>query len=218
MAKVSSKEAILNKISSALQQHKVPMPYPEAEADSTYPFVQPAHIQELAELFAAEFTKLGGKFIYCGNEQELLNQIVLLADNFDWKHVHCREQYYTNKLQDLQATFIRQDENLEGLQAAITTCKYAVARLGSLIVTADNPAGRALPVYTPVHVCIVYNHQVLFDLADVFTALQKEYGNNYPSMVNIATGPSRTADIEKTLVVGVHGPKEVYVLFVDELV
>jgi len=44
----------------------------------------------------------------------------------------------------------------------------------------------------------------------------KKYNGNMPSMISIATGPSRTADIEKTLVLGAHGPKEVYVFFIDQ--
>ena len=46
--------------------------------------------------------------------------------------------------------------------------------------------------------------------------LKEKYGSALPSMITFATGPSRTADIEKTLVVGVHGPKEVFCLLVDE--
>jgi L-lactate dehydrogenase complex protein LldG len=46
--------------------------------------------------------------------------------------------------------------------------------------------------------------------------MQLKYGNKMPSMVSFATGPSRTADIEKTLVVGVHGPKEVYCFLLDK--
>ncbi len=45
--------------------------------------------------------------------------------------------------------------------------------------------------------------------------MQKKYQGNIPSMISLTTGPSRTADIEKTLVVGVHGPKEVYVFLVE---
>jgi L-lactate dehydrogenase complex protein LldG len=53
------------------------------------------------------------------------------------------------------------------------------------------------------------------DIADGIDALF-EPGKKYPSMVTLATGPSRTADIEKTLVVGVHGPKEVYCFLIEE--
>ena len=47
--------------------------------------------------------------------------------------------------------------------------------------------------------------------------IKEKYSGQLPSMVSFATGPSRTADIEKTLVVGVHGPKEVYLFLVDKL-
>ena len=46
--------------------------------------------------------------------------------------------------------------------------------------------------------------------------IKTKYENNLPSIITLATGPSRTADIEKTLVVGVHGPKEVFCFLLDE--
>jgi len=46
-------------------------------------------------------------------------------------------------------------------------------------------------------------------------ALKEKYNQQLPSLMTFATGPSRTADIEKTLVVGVHGPKQVYLFLVD---
>jgi L-lactate dehydrogenase complex protein LldG len=50
---------------------------------------------------------------------------------------------------------------------------------------------------------------------DALTAIKENYNDKLPSLITFATGPSRTADIEKTLVVGVHGPKEVYCFLVD---
>jgi L-lactate dehydrogenase complex protein LldG len=46
--------------------------------------------------------------------------------------------------------------------------------------------------------------------------LKEKYNGQLPSSINFATGPSRTADIEKTLVVGVHGPGQVYVFLIDQ--
>ena len=46
--------------------------------------------------------------------------------------------------------------------------------------------------------------------------LKERISDNIPSFITFAAGPSRTADIEKTLVVGVHGPKEVYLFLIDK--
>jgi L-lactate dehydrogenase complex protein LldG len=56
---------------------------------------------------------------------------------------------------------------------------------------------------------------LVFDIADSLQLFKNEEAH-LPSMISYATGPSRTADIEKTLVVGVHGPKEVYCFLVDK--
>jgi L-lactate dehydrogenase complex protein LldG len=53
------------------------------------------------------------------------------------------------------------------------------------------------------------------DIQDGINLLQQRYGTDLPSMINLNTGPSRTADIEKTLVVGVHGPAEVFCFLVN---
>ena len=83
-------------------------------------------------------------------------------------------------------------------------------------MSAAQPGGRTTSVYAPIHICIAYTNQLVYDLKDALQLVKDKYGNNLPSLITFATGPSRTADIEKTLVVGVHGPKEVYLFLVEE--
>ena len=74
---------------------------------------------------------------------------------------------------------------------------------------------RTPSVYAPVHICIAYADQLLYDIKNAFAKMKEKYKDRMPSLVTFATGPSRTADIEKTLVVGVHGPKEVFCFLID---
>ena len=64
-------------------------------------------------------------------------------------------------------------------------------------------------------ICITYTSQLVYDLRDALQLMKERYGASLPSLITFASGPSRTADIEKTLVVGVHGPKEVYLFLVE---
>jgi L-lactate dehydrogenase complex protein LldG len=63
---------------------------------------------------------------------------------------------------------------------------------------------------------MAYTSQLVYDIGDGLEGMKANMGTTLPSLITLATGPSRTADIEKTLVVGVHGPKEVYCFVVED--
>jgi L-lactate dehydrogenase complex protein LldG len=84
------------------------------------------------------------------------------------------------------------------------------------VLSSQQLSGRASSIYAPIHICIAYTHQLVYDIADSLDQFKRDI-DFLPSMISYATGPSRTADIEKTLVVGVHGPKEVYCFLVDKM-
>lgn len=205
-----SKENILKRIRKALS-HSTPLPFPQSEGNSSvyHPLQQEAEIE-----FAEQFTRLQGKFIYCINRQELAFQLSSLLRKQDWKHVYCVE----DKLIEFMAPQIEDRLTGKGLadcDAAITGCEYLVARTGSILLSSATASGRSTSVYAPVHICIAYTSQLVYDIKDALQAVKDKYGTNLPSLISLATGPSRTADIEKTLVVGVHGPKEVYLFLVE---
>jgi L-lactate dehydrogenase complex protein LldG len=96
---------------------------------------------------------------------------------------------------------------LEG--AEVSNAAYALADTGSVVLlSTDEPRARSLLPY--VHITVVREDTILPDLEALFEAL----GPDLPSSVAIVTGPSRSADIEQKLAVGVHGPGEVHVVIV----
>lgn len=192
----------------------LPMPFPEAEKESAALFTNSGIAPE--EVFAEAFIKLGGKFIFCENEQELLDNINILYENSGWKQLLCADErllkiFHNRKIDIVLAA----DPEKEGADACITGCEMLVARTGSILLSSGQNMGRTAPVYYPVHIVFAYANQVVYDIEDGFNALKKKYGNDLPSMINLTTGPSRTADIEKTLVVGVHGPGEVFCFLIN---
>jgi len=210
-----AREKILSKLRSGLQRASLPMPFPELEyAEFTGAFAKPEG--SLEEIFATEFIKLGGKFIFCANEVELLAQINALYDSAGWSQLLCSEPYLQEFFQKGRLDFILPaDPKKESAEACITGCEAMIARTGSFLFSSKQAMGRVAPVYFPIHIVVAFARQLVPDIGDGLALMEKRYGVNLPSMINLNTGPSRTADIEKTLVVGVHGPKEVYCFFVN---
>ncbi len=205
MSASSAKENILNKIRLALTQ-ATPIPFPDIQED-TFPF-QPLQ-QDIVVEFAEQFSALQGRFSYCQNEQELMVQLDNLIKQCQWKNIYCAEEILPLLLSSDTIT-----TDIVNCDVAITGCEALVARTGSVLLTARN-SGRIPSVYAPVHICIAYTSQLVYDIKDALVQLKEKYGNSLPSLITFATGPSRTADIEKTLVVGVHGPKEVFCFLID---
>jgi L-lactate dehydrogenase complex protein LldG len=100
----------------------------------------------------------------------------------------------------------------ETIEAGITGCEYLIAHTGSVMVSSAQKGGRQMFVYPPVHIVIARKSQLVGYLEEAYSGIQQKYKNSLPSHIALITGPSRTADIEKTLVMGAHGPKELWVL------
>jgi L-lactate dehydrogenase complex protein LldG len=97
----------------------------------------------------------------------------------------------------------------------VTSCDCLVAQTGSVIVSTISAGGRALSVLPPTHLVVARRDQIVPDLATAMDLLRKRYDKHWPSALSVITGPSRTADIEKILVMGAHGPKRLALYFID---
>lgn len=101
---------------------------------------------------------------------------------------------------------------MENCDAGVTECDALVAQTGSVLVTSRSAGGRALSVLPPHHVVLARRDQLVADLPAAFALLERKYAENYPSFIGLITGPSRTGDIERILVLGAHGPKKLTIL------
>lgn len=207
-----SKENILKRVRNALSQ-PVPLPFPQSEGKNS---VFTKGEEDLEILFAESFSSLTGRFVFCATTEELAENLKMLAANNNWESVYCRELQLIHALKSFSLPFINASEDIRKANAGITGCEVLVARTGSIVISAGQPSGRAVSVFPPVHIVVAYTDQLVFDIKDALNKLKAKYGDQLPSMISFQSGPSRTSDIEKTSVIGVHGPGEVYVFLVDK--
>ena len=205
-----AKENILKRIRQALV-NPTPVPFPQSEGNSSV--YAPPHQENEIE-FAENFGRISGRFVYCANTDELIGQLQQLITAQAWTQVFCRESGLLPILQEPLKGLLIEDD-LPEADVSITGCEALIARTGSIMMSSAQDSGRTVSVYAPVHICIAYSSQLVYDIRDGLEMLSEKYKDIIPSFITLATGPSRTADIEKTLVVGVHGPKDVYVFLVD---
>lgn len=104
---------------------------------------------------------------------------------------------------------------LEQCEAGITACDALVAQTGSVLLTSTSAGGRALSALPPHHIVLATPDQLVPDLPEAFVVLRQKYEGRFPSFISFVTGPSRTGDIERILVLGAHGPKKLTILWID---
>jgi len=209
MEESTSREKVLKKVRHALI-YKTDNPFPQVDFDS--PVYKP--MNDTSDVnFAQEFTKVGGVFIYCENESEVVTTLSALHTECEWKNIYCAEPEFQYMLTQAGVPFESDEESLQQISVGITGCEFLIARLGSIMVSSKT--SRRLNVYPEIHVVIAYVNQLVDDLKDAFVAVQTKYSGKLPSMLSVITGPSRTADIEKTLVMGAHGPRELFLILVE---
>ncbi len=212
---MNARSQILHRIEDALRQpaSRPPLPPPG-------PVFPPIHRDEWLPRFEKEFAALKGECHLAADWTDARAWMKALAERCGFRRVAISPDADVEQATQSLAGVIalnREDcgSKLADVDLGVTGCDCLVAMTGSVVLTAQTGFGRALSVLPPAHLVVARRSQLLPGLTDAIRLLQSRHGKMWPSMVTFITGASRTADIEKILVLGAHGPKSLFVLLLD---
>lgn len=226
----SSRDKILNKLRAARQ------PFPDAPPrPKDYLPVTQMHDfspDALVERFVEEIVLLKGEAFPVEGEEAACRKTLELLQSHQATHVLTWDFQYIpvkgldNAIRDLGITVTQPDihdefraetlQHLEGAEVGITGVDFAIAATGTLIVSTGAGKARIPTILPPAHIAIVRQSQLLPRLEN-WIAYQRERGLSTvhdTSNICFISGPSRTGDIEKQLVLGMHGPGQVQVIII----
>ena len=210
MEESKSREKVLKKVRQALI-NKSTHDVEHVDIDSPI-YKEPTEPYEIE--FARKFTALNGKFVFCENEQEFTQNFSQLLKENNWPEPFCFEPSIKNILQKGKIAYKENESEIITADVGVTGCECLIARTGSVMVSSRQASGRRLPLYSNYHIVVAYTSQLVYNIKDGLKLIRSKYPE-IPSMISNITGPSRTADIEKTLVQGAHGPKEIFIFLID---
>lgn len=227
---MTDREQILARIRGALSVDAASSPHSSHPQDATETsrlpdprtFMPPVGVSddERLALFQLHSKDLRTEVVQVADVAEAKTRLAELAARGGWKKLALHAgKLTTSACEGLSLTLLRTDQpynvdDLEACDAGVSECEALIAQTGSVMVTSRTNGGRALSVLPPHHVVLARRDQLVADLPAAFARLRAACGNNFPSMVSFITGPSRTGDIERILVLGAHGPKKLTVLLI----
>jgi L-lactate dehydrogenase complex protein LldG len=220
---MTNREIILGRIREAL---KITAPHPALEEGIAVPLpgspqkwlppVSPA-LEQQVELFRKNAEDLKAEFC----EYTLIGaseHVKKLATVGRWEKIGTHAGELTDAVASgLGLPMVRTDvgyavNDLESCDAGLTECEALVAQTGSVLVSAPSAGGRALSVLPPHHIVLARRSQVVPDLSAALQRVEEKFKGKFPSFLSFISGPSRTGDIERILVLGAHGPKKLTIL------
>jgi len=230
----TSRERMLANIRASLDTNRAALAAIAASAPHTPPpFVHPPQ-DDLAAQFAAELARLEGYPHRCADDEDALEtireilqvhqgtsviawdaeQIGLpgidaLLGSIGVTALDGRIAYAEDRAEQLQM--------LEPAPVCISGANAAIAESATLVVLSGAGRGRLASLLAPVYIGVVRTSQLVRGLGEALAAVQAQHGRDIfrdHSNLTLITGPSRTADIELTLTLGVHGPREVHVVLI----
>lgn len=223
MAIMSSKEKILSRISEALKV-KSDLREPDKSADdkikSSLNLITPKDNESLWAQFKVEIEKISGEYYSFNNEEEaaefihkVLNELnINLASSHELPGLkNIKEKLAEKGVKISEALELNADtrkRETAQINAAIVEPSFAVADIGSLVFVMDD-AGTSYPYFLCDNtIAVVKKEKIVANQFELFDKIEAEKSKN----MFFVTGPSRTADIEKVLVLGAHGPRRLIVI------
>lgn len=202
-----ARDEILNKLKSAV--HSVP-----EKPDFEQPIYHSVDLPlELA--FKENLEKVNGFVHLFSSEKELYQALKEFLATRLKDDIFCNEDEICNQLNAFSIPFQQSSELPKNIEVGITGCEFLIAHTGSVMVSSAQKGGRQMFVYPPLHIVIARKDQLVETLEKAYAGIREKYKEDFPSQIVLITGPSRTADIEKTLVLGAHGPRELRVFLIN---
>ena len=178
--------------------------------------------REWLKAFARNCVDLRTQYSRVASPAELVGKLLELKNAEGWKLIAShRAPILSSILPSVGLPILFMEDRpaiaeIERADVGITVCDALIAQTGSILLTSRSAGGRALSVLPPHHVVVARECQLLPDLPAAFELLEKTYSDNYPSFMTLITGPSRTGDIERILVLGAHGPRILTVVLLPD--
>jgi L-lactate dehydrogenase complex protein LldG len=171
-------------------------------------------------MLSSRLSDLKAELYRCAGLVSLVNGLRELAIQESWSRVALHKGYWMESCAEVFQEALWADEpyktsDLEQCDVAITHCDAIVAQTGSVLISSKTTNSRILTIVPPTHIVLTTVQQIVWDLPAAFDLITQKYNPHYPSMITFITGPSRTADIERTLVLGAHGPRRLIVIIID---
>jgi len=234
----NSRTEILGKIRRALVKPRLPHHHGHSTASSDLNtlFASVGSRDGLVEKFQREFELVSGEFSFCGSSAAVVQALTQLIHSSASNkvaisgHTICRRLGIAETLQaqlpdvtllleDIEAENpfdrMRLKNSMAQVQLSITGAEYLIAESGTIVTVAGAQASRQISLLPSIHVVLATPGQIFPNMADLFLEIQRTYGTQLPgSAITCITGPSRTADIEKVLIKGVHGPTRLITIMV----
>lgn len=218
------KAEILTRVRTALSVPTAPEIRKSFSSQADPAFLPPGGdtYEEQRQRFADMSARLKTEFTICPKYSDAVNYLRSLMTSTQPNYIAAHHASLIDMLMPITERIVWTDggydrQLLEQCQVGITTCEALVAQSGSILVSSRQCGGRALSVLPPHHVVVATKQDLLPDLRAAFERVRERYGLNFPSMLSFITGPSRTGDIERILVLGAHGPRKLTVLLIEDL-
>ena len=210
----SSRDAVLARIRQGLAAGPAPLP---SRPDFAAPVHPPLSSTDVVVAFAERFQQVGGEFHYCETLADFATQLTAYREGQQVGAPYVWEPDLQVVLEMAGVEFRAGEADfVANGDLSLTSCEALVARTGSVLVSAATASGRRLSIYPDQHLVLARPSQVVAEIGDALRVMQDRYGAALPSMVSLTSGPSRTADIEKTLVLGAHGPRRIALFLLEE--
>jgi L-lactate dehydrogenase complex protein LldG len=193
------------------------------KAETPEAWVSQREFESLPEQFSSALKAVKGEVVVAENLNNawdildgLLNQLsakkIVITDEMPVNQVDYSERFGIEEWHLVGKSEGNHREFCASADVSITSADGALAETGSIIISTGSGRSRAASLLPPVHIALVSVSKLLPDIFS-WTAKRK---NEFPSQIVLISGPSKTADIEQTLVVGVHGPKQFIVILYSE--